>query len=182
VRVTIDGIDAPLFYTSPLQVNFQIPFEVSSSTASVTFTRSEDGAKQTVQLPMKPAHPGIYTSTGEGAGPAIAAHTAAQGLVSASSPSSRGEWLMLYADGLGPVTPGVPSGAAPSGLSGTVNPVSVSVGGVDSEVYFAGLVPGFIGLYQVNFRVPPGAPTGMAVPLTLTVAGVQSNTSTLSIQ
>jgi len=43
-------------------------------------------------------------------------------------------------------------------------------------------VPGFIGLYQVNFRVPPGAPTGAAVPLTLTVAGVQSNTSKLSIQ
>jgi uncharacterized protein (TIGR03437 family) len=89
---------------------------------------------------------------------------------------------VLYADGLGPVTPGVPSGAAPSGLSSTVNPVSVSVGGGDSEVYFAGLVPGFIGLYQVNFRVPPGAPTGAAVPLTLAVAGVQSNTSTLSIQ
>ena len=182
VRVTIDGIDAPLFYASPLQVNFQIPFEVSSSIASVTFTRSEDGAKQTVQLPMKPAHPGIYTSTGDGAGPAIAAHTAAQGLVSASSPASRGEWLVLYADGLGPVTPGVPSGAAPLGLSGTVNPVSVNVGGVDSEVYFAGLVPGFIGLYQINFRVPPSAPIGAAVPLTLTVAGVQSNTSKLSIQ
>src|SRR5262249_13674934 len=75
VRVTVDGIEAPLFYVSPSQVNFQIPFEVSSATAAVTLTRSDDGARQSVQLPMKPAHPGIYTVTGDGKGPAIAVHT-----------------------------------------------------------------------------------------------------------
>ena len=34
VRVTVDGVDAPLFYASPSQVNLQIPFEISSSTAT----------------------------------------------------------------------------------------------------------------------------------------------------
>jgi uncharacterized protein (TIGR03437 family) len=63
-----------------------------------------------------------------------------------------------------------------------VNPVSVSIGGIDSEVYFAGLAPGFVGLYQINVRVPPTAPTGAAVPLTVTVAGATSNTATLTIQ
>jgi uncharacterized protein (TIGR03437 family) len=130
---------------------------------------------------MKPAHPGIYTTTGDGQGAATAVHATA-GLVSAGSPAARSEWLVLYADGLGAVAPGIQSGAAPDGLSGTMNPVTVTVGGVDAEVYFAGLAPGFIGLYQVNFRVPPGAPLGAAVPLTVTVAGIQSNTATLAVQ
>jgi uncharacterized protein (TIGR03437 family) len=181
VRVTVDGIDAPLFYASPSQVNFQVPFEVSSSTATVTLTRSDDGARQSVQLPMKPAHPGIYTTTGDGKGPAIASHATA-GTVSAGSPAARGEWLVLYANGLGSVAPGIQSGAPPDGLSSTINPVAVSVGGVDAEVYFAGMAPGFVGLYQVNFRVPPGAPVGAEVPLSLSVAGVQSNVVKLSVR
>src|SRR5947208_3640237 len=127
-----------------------MPFEVANSTASVTLTRSEDGARQTFQIPMKPAHPGIYTTTGDGKGPATATHSDSGGLVGTASPASRGEWLVLYANGLGAVTPDVPSGTAPKGLSATLNPVTVSVGGVAAEVYFAGLAPGFVGLYQIN--------------------------------
>jgi uncharacterized protein (TIGR03437 family) len=160
IRVSIDGVDAPLFYASPSQVNFQVPFETTSSTATVTFTR-EDGLQQSVQLPMKPANPGIYPI---------------------ATPAARGQWIVIYANGLGAVAPNVASGSAPDGLSSTVNPVSVSIGGIDSEVYFAGLAPGFVGLYQINVRVPPTAPTGAAVPLTVTVAGATSNTATLSIQ
>jgi uncharacterized protein (TIGR03437 family) len=182
VRITVDGIAAPLFYASPSQVNFQVPFEVTSPTAAVTLTRSEDGARQTIQMPMKAAHPGIYTTTGDGKGPAAATHSGSGTLVGASSPAARGEWLVLYANGLGAVTPVVQSGAAPEGLSGTVNPASVSVGGVPAEVYFAGLAPGFVGLYQINFRVPEGAPVGAETSLRVTVAGVESNVATLSVR
>ena len=62
----------------------------------------------------------------------------------------------------------VPSGTAPDGISGVVNPVTVTVGGQSAEVYFAGLVP--------------GVATGASVPLTLSAAGVDSNTAALSIQ
>jgi uncharacterized protein (TIGR03437 family) len=103
-------------------------------------------------------------------------------LVGASSPASRGEWLVLYANGLGSVAPGVPSGTAPEGLSATVNPVTVSVGGVPAEVYFAGLAPGFVGLYQINFRVPEKAPVGPETSLSVSVAGIGSNLATLSVR
>jgi len=76
----------------------------------------------------------------------------------------------------------VPSGEAPDGLSGTVNPVSVSIAGIDSEVYFAGLAPGFVGLYQINVRVPAGTPSGAAVPLTVTVAGATSKAAELAVR
>jgi uncharacterized protein (TIGR03437 family) len=102
--------------------------------------------------------------------------------VGAGSPASRGEWLVLYVNGLGAVTPDVQSGSVPAGLSSAVNLVSVSVGGVAAEVYFAGLAPGFIGLYQINFKVPETAPVGAEVPLIVTVAGVQSNAARLSLK
>jgi uncharacterized protein (TIGR03437 family) len=34
-------------------------------------------------------------------------------------------------------------------------------------VIFKGLAPGLAGLYQINFTVPAGAPTGSAVPLAI---------------
>ena len=50
-------------------------------------------------------------------------------------------------------------------------PVTVSIGGQPAVVQFAGLAPGFVGLYQVNAAVPSGVTPGDSVPLTLTVAG-----------
>jgi uncharacterized protein (TIGR03437 family) len=167
VKVTIDGVDAPLFYVSPSQVNFQVPFEASAG--NLTFTR-EDGFRQTIQLPMQPANPGIYTIKGDGTGPALA------------SSVNRGDWTVIYANGLGVVTPGVPSGAAPDGLSSATNTVTVKIGGIDSEVYFAGLAPGFVGLFQINVHVPPTVAPGDAVPITVTVAGATSNAATLSVK
>ena len=38
--------------------------------------------------------------------------------------------------------------------------VRVKIGGVNCEVHFAGLAPGFTGVYQVNFRVPTGSAGG----------------------
>ena len=49
-------------------------------------------------------------------------------------------------------------------------------------MYFAGLAPGFVGLYQINFRVPEAVPAGMEAPLMVTVAGVQSNVAKLSVK
>jgi uncharacterized protein (TIGR03437 family) len=88
---------------------------------------------------------------------------------------------VIYASGLGAVSPGVASGAVPEGLSSVVNPVSVSIGGIDSEVYFAGLAPGFVGLYQINVRVPAGAALGM-VPVIVTAAGQTSGAAQLLVR
>jgi len=49
-------------------------------------------------------------------------------------------------------------------------------------VSFSGLSPGFVGLYQINVQVPPGAPVGDTISLVLTIAGVQSNTVTIAVQ
>ena len=42
-------------------------------------------------------------------------------------------------------------------------------------VVFAGLAPGFVGLYQINAVVPPDAPLGLQIPLKIT-AGTSTTT------
>jgi uncharacterized protein (TIGR03437 family) len=64
------------------------------------------------------------------------------------------------------VLAGAPAPVTP--LSETVVPVTVKIGGVAAPVLFAGLTPGFTGLYQINVQVPSGIGAGSAVPLILT--------------
>ncbi len=60
--------------------------------------------------------------------------------------------------------------------------VTVKIGGVDAEVAFAGLVPGYTGFYQVNATVPRGVMLGDAVEVVLTVAGLSSAPVTMAIR
>ena len=105
---------------------------------------------------------------------------------SSAAPAARGGVIIIYASGLGRVTPQLPSGLA-AGTNGTaiptlLNPPTVRIGGSAATVEFAGLAPGFVGLYQVNVRVPANAQTGNAVPVTITTAeGQISNTVTVAI-
>ncbi len=100
------------------------------------------------------------------------------------NPAARGNVVQIFCHGLGPVTNPVPAGdaAPPSPLSQTVNPVSVAIGGLDAQVPFAGLAPGFSGLYQVNARVPDAAATGNATLLTISVLGQASAPVTVAVK
>jgi uncharacterized protein (TIGR03437 family) len=57
----------------------------------------------------------------------------------------------------------------------------VTIGGVEAPVSFSGLT-GFVGLYQVDVPIPPGTPSGSAVPLVLSVGGLPSNTVTIAVE
>ena len=61
-------------------------------------------------------------------------------------------------------------------------PVEARIGGRAATVQFAGLAPGFVGLYQVNVQIPVGVTPGPAVPLVLSQSGVPSNTVTLAVK
>jgi uncharacterized protein (TIGR03437 family) len=49
-------------------------------------------------------------------------------------------------------------------------------------VQFAGLAPGFVGLYQVNVVVPASIDSGPEVNLSLVQNGVPSNTVTVAVR
>jgi hypothetical protein len=94
-------------------------------------------------------------------------------LVSSSNPAQAGETLSLYASGLGPTSPSVPSGQPfPQGAASTANaPIEVVVNGKSSSVLYAGGYPGSIDGYQVNFRLPAALSPGNA-SLLLTAAWI----------
>jgi uncharacterized protein (TIGR03437 family) len=58
----------------------------------------------------------------------------------------------------------------------------MTIGGLPVTPSFAGLAPGYVGLYQVNAQVPSGVTPGNAVPVLMTVNGSVSNTVTVAVQ
>lgn len=69
-------------------------------------------------------------------------------------PAAVGSPIAVYLMGLGAVNPAVATGAPAAGISRVTLPVTATIGGVNASVLFAGLAPGYIGLYQVSLIVP----------------------------
>jgi uncharacterized protein (TIGR03437 family) len=90
--------------------------------------------------------------------------------------------IVLYANGLGPVT-NQPASGDPAGvpLSTTTTTPTVMIGGQQAAVGFAGLVPGLPGLYQLNVTVPSGIGTG-AQNITVAIGGATSPNLTIPVQ
>jgi uncharacterized protein (TIGR03437 family) len=147
------------------------------------------GNSLTVPSPVSvaPVQPAIFTNDNSGTGQGNIYRVAADGssaLAAPGAPAKAGDTVTIQATGLGAVNMDVIAGsAAPSAPpASTVNPVTVSIGGVETPAVFAGLLPGAAGLYQVQVTVPGGVPAGDAVPVVLLVAGQTSPAVTMAIQ
>ena len=175
------GTQAPLFFVSGGQFNFQVPWELSGQSAILTATvDGQTGAAQTMAL--APFAPAIFTTDSSGSGQG-AILDASYRLVDASNPATAGSTVLIYCTGLGPVTNQPPTGSpaprSPLSWSGTP---TVTIGGVPANVSFSGLAPGYVGLYQVNAQVPAGLAANGAVPVVLYMGGASSNTATIAVQ
>jgi uncharacterized protein (TIGR03437 family) len=183
VSVTVGGVRAPMVSVSREgleQVNFQVPFELAGfAAADVAVTRSgKSSAARTITIHVE--QPGVYFT---GAGNGVAVHNADFSLVTDASPLVQGEYAFVYAAGLGAVTnrPATGSAAPVSPLAEVRAPVRVTLGGQPCQVVFAGLAPGFVGVYQVNFRVPSSIPSGTQT-FELGVGGVDAPVVTLPVR
>ena len=181
-QVLVDDVPAPLFFVSPLQINFQVPFEATgSSVPMVVVSNGVPGPEVMVQV--EAAAPGIFTAVPGGSGPgAILNEDFSPN--SAENPAAVGSVVQIFATGLGATDPPLATGqtgasAPPLNLTAMV-PV-VMIGGAPAEVLFSGMAPGFVGLYQVNARVPAATPAGDEVPLEIEIGEGSSNTVTLAV-
>jgi uncharacterized protein (TIGR03437 family) len=188
--VLMNGIPAPLIYVSRLQINFQVPWEVQGQTQA-SIVVNVDGVNSTAQsVNLINSDPGVFVVNSAGQAAILISATgelaAASGSIPgrACRPAKRDEWVSIYCTGLGAVSDRPASGAAASGsaLSRTATTPTVTIGSLPAEVAFSGLAPGFVGLYQVNARVPANSPTGNAVPLVVTVGGATSNSVFIAVQ
>ena len=193
VRVSINGNYLPVFYVAENQINFQCPQFAPGDALSLTI-ESNTGTSPTHSSKMQFATPGIFTidGSGKGQGAILIANTPniamphTDGIPSA--PARHGEFVSIYATGLGPVNTEVPGGsAAPlQTLDKVKAPVDVIIDGQSADVSFAGLAPGFTGLYQVNARIPVAASAGDAISVQIAVhlpdgTLVKSNTVSIAV-
>ena len=177
ISVTVNGKAAPILYVTPDQVNFQVPWETTGSTASVIVTVNGRGSPA-VSVPLLTAAPGLFTSSSGQA----AVQNSDSSSNSPTNPAKAGSNITAYFTGCGPVSPAVADGAvSPKNPPAAATSVATAtIGSSSAQVTFTGLTPGFVGLSQMDIVVPSGLATG-SYPLILTVAGETSNPGTVSV-
>jgi uncharacterized protein (TIGR03437 family) len=187
--VTLNGSEAnmgasnlPMLYASDGQVNAQVPCDVPINTQYQITVQRDNTLSMPESILIAEANPGVFTVNQQGSGQGVIFKSDQITLATPDNPAAPGEIIVIYCTGLGAVTPVIPPGfpAPADPLSTTTHPVIVSIGGSTASVDFAGLSPGFVGLYQVNARVPLGV-SGDAVPVTLTVSGQVSPVVTMAV-
>ena len=133
------------------------------------------------EIRMAPGHSVVFLSGGLAIAVVYRSDGTPPFLATTTNPAMAGDVLVLYCAGLGATNPaaadGLPAPSAP-----TTAAVTVTLGGQNAPVAFAGLVAGFVGLYQVNTVVPAGVGTGDAVPLILSVSGQQGPAAPLPVR
>jgi uncharacterized protein (TIGR03437 family) len=162
VSVSVNGVNAPLIFVGPNQINFQVPWEtpLAPSTVDVTVTRS--GTTSFAEpVTISPASPTVFLDYTTGV-----AFTA----VYPSGPISAGVTCVLYGNGFGPADvmalDGVPA------ASGAINNCTMTVGNQPASVSYCGVAPGEV-IDQLNFIYPSGVPVStQPVTATLTINGV----------
>jgi uncharacterized protein (TIGR03437 family) len=172
VTFDADGISLPgrLHFVSPDHINAQIPWEFQGKTSVRMKVWSDSLASNVITLPLQQYAPGIFAQT-----------HADFSAITQASPAKVGETLLLFCNGLGPVTGTPASGEPTTGLPTTLVAPTVTVGGKAAQVIFSGMTPGVVGLYQVNATLAPGTPSGQQ-PIVVSIGGVDSKAGTLLVQ
>ena len=187
-RVSIAGVGAPLIYAGETnnlsQVNLIAPYNLPLHVSVPVAVRTEGGVAIAETITAEAA-PGVFSADQSGGGQGIVVLGSSPSVIAGpDNPAARGDVVIIYAAGLGLTQPGVnASEAAPSNpLARVAREVTVTIGGQEAPVSFAGLTPGFSGLYQLNVTVPGGAPVGNAVPVVVSVAGASSAVTTMAVR
>jgi uncharacterized protein (TIGR03437 family) len=160
-EVLIAGVPAPIVQAGYDESRFPIPadffiIQVPSGTAplqtvDVQLRMTMADGKRCLGLPSPQsvfkAFPQVFSSK-IGVGFYDSASQAAADLAVPD------QWLTAYVTGLGMLTPAPIDGTAANQISRTIESVIVSVAGIPAELGYAGSTPGFVGVGQINFRVP----------------------------
>ncbi|QOY85439.1 hypothetical protein [Paludibaculum fermentans] len=176
--VKANGVDAPILQSSPTQMTIQIPRELSPGTIDLTIRRLGQTVA-TKSLNLAQFSPGFYTVNGTGQGRAIA-EDAAGVPITDSHPAVPGTMVSLFATGLGPTTPPVPTGQIPpTPLPTTITPI-VGIGNLPATGVLIQLTNTSLGVYKVSFLVP--AATGPGEQSVFLASGAVSNVVTIPVQ
>jgi uncharacterized protein (TIGR03437 family) len=168
VSVFVGYMPVPLLYVSPQQINFIMPYAITG-TSTVLYVIRQNVAGPVITVPLVSFSPSFFSA---GNNLVIAAHNSDYSLVTPLSPATGGEVIVFYAAGLGRTQPDV--------LSGEIVPfaatlyyiadLQVLLNGTPcdpSTILYAGLTPGYPGLYQINLRLPNPLPPNPTIQVAM---------------
>lgn len=177
VRIVVGGLVANLYYVSPTQVNFLVPPNLLPGTVNVQL--DIDGlAGTSVPVTLAPASPALFQLDAQNA-----VATSADGtVITPAAPAKPGDIVILYATGLGQTTPPLAYSELPISAAWLQQAADfrVVLDGADvgtGSILYAGIAPGFAGLYQINVVLPPSTGPNPEIQIgigdTLSTPGVQ---------
>ena len=185
-RILFDGVAAPLVYTSRGQVSAIVPYAVAGKSTVPVIAEYLGARSAPLTLRILSAVPALYSLDSSGSGPGAALNQ--DGLLnSAANPAIVGQVVILYGTGEGLTTPLQADGQLTPAVEPLPRPrqrVTVTMGGVECPVLYAGAPPGLVaGALQINVQLPAGVPTGESVPVVLAVGEALSpDTVTIAIR
>lgn len=159
--VCVDNVPVPLLYVSPTQINFLVPSEQIAGDVTVTVVRQGRNGPA-VSITLVDTAPALFVMDG---GFAVAQDwNTNYTLMTSDAPAHVGDTVVLYATGLGHTLPKWASGAVAQSAAYITSIASMQLllDGVAIDprlVLYAGVTPGYCGLYQINFTIPAGAGT-----------------------
>jgi uncharacterized protein (TIGR03437 family) len=175
ISVYVDNQPAPLLFASPGQINFLIPSTEIAGGSSIRVVR-QSITGPTVTVTLVDSAPALFSNSD---GTAIATdYNAANAVVTESAPAKPNDLIVLYVTGLGRTQPNAAPGEIPTSAAPIVNMSSLQVllngkAVPASYINYAGVTPGFAGLYQINFFLPGDCGTDPQIQVS--VAGQTSS-------
>ena len=176
VSVYVDNRLAPLLMVSQTQINFIIPNDEIPGTAVVVVVR-QGVAGPPVNVTLASAAPQLFPSPGNYA--LAEDWNSNSAVMTADAPAHPGDTIVLFVTGLGAVQVRQGVYDIPALATQISDPGSLKVlldGVAVDPVYikYAGLTPGFAGLYQINLLLP--ANTGNDPAIQISLGGQTSQT------
>ena len=168
-RVEVAGVAAQVLAGFPFQLNFVIPPGTSPGPQTLQITSPYGSSTQTIEI--RAVSPAIFL-LGSGAPAAVNQNGS---LNTPDAPATRGQAITLYATGLGDVE-------RRGSLDYVVTTVEATLEGRALTVQFAGLAPGFSGLYQINLIIPSDTPPGLTQELRLRAAETDAPPISIAVQ
>ena len=152
VQVLVENQRVPLLFVSETQINFVM--STTLRTGQVTVRVATEGLNgPEVPVTLVECAPELFPN-GEGYAVAL---SAGNRILTPDAPAHPGDIIVVYLAGLGRTSPNFDAGELTNIAARITSPISVTLAGAKLDpiyVKYAGLAPGFPGLYQLNLEIP----------------------------
>ena len=162
--LTLDGTAMETSYVSDTQVNAILPSGSAPGLHRLTLRNA--AGSHTVNVMLEAAYPVVFKAS--------AANAVTGSLVSEANPLHAGDYVELFLTGLGQTV-------RRSGLDFAQLQPTVTIGGANCPVTYAGAAPGYAGVDQINCVVPAGL-SAQNAPVVVTSNGRSSPLTTVAVQ